>query len=412
MRKLLTKNRMAIMLAAIFMQLCTNFPEIWAVFQQSAADAYGITLQESAMMLPMCTAFFGISSILGGIMQDKISPRLTSAIGSIFMSGGVIALSFLGEGTSILTLILCFSLPYGGGCGLIFPSMINPLMKWFADKKGFAMGTSTACSTGLLVVLTYLSKVLLSSIGMRSTVFIYGVTFFVTSLICSCFYVNPTDEYIVEKTALSHKMGSGAKPRPAVDFTPREMIKTRQYYHIFLAGLFATPAYMLIAPSIVTTAMARGLNANQAVSIVAFSNAASAVGKFVIPTLSDKIGRKKCAVTFLSLTFLLSILLMKAVGLPLMIIFPAMVLTHGGWATLITPFTNDMFGFRNAGTNGGFVGIYNTIAAFSCPFLAAALMPTLGQYTNNYIAIFGLAVAIILIFTIDPDTAKLKEQEA
>ncbi|MEG1782313.1 MAG: MFS transporter [Oscillospiraceae bacterium] len=412
MQKLLSKNRWVIMAAAISIQVCTSFPALWAVFQQSAADTYGITLAQSAMVFPMCTAFYGVFSIIGGKMQDTMSPRVTCIIGSVFMSGGVIALALLGEGTNINTLYLAFSMPFGGGCGLIFPAMINPVMKWYADKKGFAMGTSGAVATGILVIMTYLSKTLLGTWGMKKTVFIYGISFLVVSLISCIFFENPTDEYIKEKTALSKVGGKGAKARPVVDFTPREMLKTNQYYLLLAAGICAAPAYMLIAPSIVTMGVSRGLDINQAVSAVALATGTSAIGKFIIPTLSDKIGRKKCAVIFLSITLVLSVLLMRAGGTSLLIIYPAMVCAHGGWAMLITPFGNDMFGFKNAGTNSGLVSIYSTVSAFAGPILVGVFTPLLFEHTNHYIAIAGVGVAVICIALLNPDTSKIKDKWA
>lgn len=414
MRKFLEKNRWVVMIAAIVVMACTTFPALWGVFQADAATAYGITLEESAMIFPMCTAFFGIVSIIGGRLQDKFPPNIVATIGALIMGTGVIMLSKFGEGTSPITIYLCFALPFGGGCGLISPALSATLMKWYADKRGFSMGFSAACASGILVLMTYVSKYLLTTWGIHKTFLVYGITFLVLSAIGTLFLINPTKEYIIEKSALAMANSTSSNKKSQselVDFTPSEMLRTKQFYLLFFAAILATPAYMLIAPSIVTLGISRGLSENLAVSSVAIATGVSAIGKFIIPTLSDKIGRKKSAIIFTICTTVFSVILMKATGISLLIFYSAMVFTHSGWSTLISPFVIDLFGSANAGANFGIVSLQATIASFLSSFALSIFAPILGPAANHIIGIVGIALAVILISMIDMDTSKIKAKE-
>lgn len=413
MQKFLEKNRWVVLVASVLVWSCTNFPSLWAVFQADAAAAYGITLEESAMLFPMCTVFFGISSIIGGRLQDKFPPNIVSAIGGVIMASGVIMLSVFGEGTSVMKLYLCFCLPFGGGCGFIFPAVSASIMKWYADKKGFAMGLSLALASGILVFLTYISKYLLNTWGSQKTFFVYGVVFMIVTVSCTLILVNPTREYIQEKLVISNAASnnSAAQEAKIVDFTSVEMLKTKQFYLLFIAAIFSVPAYMLIAPSIVTLGIQRGLSESLAVSSVAVATGVSAVGKFIIPAISDKIGRKKSAIIFTMLATFFSVLLMKATGISLLVIYSALVFAHSGWTTLISPFVTDLFGTANAGANMGIISLYSTIASLGSSLVLAMLAPILGASAAHIIGIVGIAISVVLVTMIDTNTAKLKEAE-
>ena len=412
MQDRISRNRGIILICGIIVWACTSFPSLWGVFQADAAATYGITLEESAMLFPMCTAFFGIFSIIGGKLQDKLPPNVVAMTGAFFMGLGVVMLSVLGEGTTVTKLYFCFSMPFGGGCGLISPAMSASIMKWYADKKGWAMGVCGAVSSLMLVALTYLSQFLLEHWGMQRTVFMYGVVFMVLCVACCSVFINPSRAYLAEKSAIAlanmPKSARGTQ-RQSVDFTSSEMLKTKQFYLLFFAGIFAAPAYMLIAPSIVTLGVSRGLSQTLAVSAVAIATGVSAVGKFIVPALSDKIGRKTCAVIFTSCTLVFSVLLMGAHGMFLLVVYSALVFTYYGWTMLFNPFITDMFGNTFAGANVGFMSLYSTISSLASPVMVSLLVPFFAEKTNHIIGIAGGVLAVILVFILDTDTSKLKE---
>ena len=413
MRNFLTKNRWAVIVAGIIIWTSTSLPVLWGVFQAPAAESYGITLAESAMIFPMCNMFFGMFSIIGGRLQDKFRPNIVATIGAIVMSTGVFMLSFLAGGTSVTKLYICFALPFGAGCGFIAPTLSASLMKWYADKKGFAAGVAGAVPSIILVGLTYVSKYLLGIWDIKRIFFVYGMIILVVTVSSTMILVNPTDEYIMEKASIA-VLSTNKSDKPVtnrlVDFAPSEMLRTKQFWMLFLAMVVATPSYMLIAPSIVTLGISRGLSENLAVSAVAIATGVSAIGKFIIPTLSDKIGRKRSAVIFASFTTLFSVILMGARGVALLASYSAMVFTHNGLFALMGPFVIDLFGSKNAGTNMGLMSVQATIASLACSATLAYLVPLFGPLTNHVVSIAGIAIAVVLISLLDVNTAKLKEK--
>lgn len=414
MKSFIEKNRWIVLLAGVLVMVCTTFPQVWSVFLNDVSKEYGLNPTQAATVYPMCGAFFGVFSIIGGRLQDKMSPRTVAMVGTVIFTIGILMLTVFGKVNSVATLYFGFSMPFGFGCGLVSPVMSASAMKWYADKKGFAVGFRGAASAVVMMGFTYAAKYLLSTFGLRKTFLILAIVFFIISFVSSIFFVNPDDSYILEKSAIADKnmkkdkSNTDIKNYVPVEFTPKEMIKTKQFWILYFAGIFAAPLFLLIPPIIVRFGISRGLSENLAVSAVAISTGVSAFGKFIIPTISDKIGRKKCAIFFTSLTLISAVILMYSHGIGIIIMYTLMVLFYNGWIMLTSPLLVDMFGTKNAGANMGILMTYSTITAVGSSVLVNILTPVLGELTPNIIGVVGIAIALIFMFFLDTDTSKLK----
>ncbi len=409
MRKLIEKNRYIILVAMVLLQMCTAFPSIWGVFQQSAAEVYGITLQEAGNIFPMCVAFYGLFYVVGGKMQDSFDTRITAIIGAVCLSAAVFFLSVHENGTTYVELVLKFALPFGGGCALVNAAGYNVMFKWFPEKKGMATGIAGSVSSLFLVALTYASNYMLEVFGMQISMKIYGISFFIISVLCCLVIINPTLQFTNEKIAKAN-VNSKAAPIKVVDYTPSEVLKNKQFYLLFFGGFFTSPAYTLMVGSVVTIGLSKGLSQTMAVSAITIGTASSAVGKYIVPAISDKIGRKKASVIFLTFVLLSSISVLFTSGVLFLISYGVLMFTHSGWGFLVTPFMNDMYGFKHAGVNGGLINFHSTLASFTFSSLLVALSPVFGMNTNSYIGIVCTVIGVVLIAMINPNTAKDKEE--
>lgn len=410
MQKLLEKNRGILLVAVALFMGTTMFPSIWSVFQAGASESYGITLAQSANLFPYCNLCYGLTFVIAGRLAERLPGQFMLRRGALVMSLGVINLSLFKYGTPMIVIILGFSVLYGCGCGFLYPAVLTSYMRWYADKNGFANGVVMAGSALVLVVLTYLSNWLLVTFGVQKALFILGIGFMAVSQICATFICNPTSEYVAEKSALIAKGSKGGSGLVRVDFTTKEMMKTKQFYLLYIACTCSLPVYLLMSSSIVTFAISRGLAENLAVSTVAIATGVSAVAKFVVPTLSDKVGRKKCAVAFLSLTLIFAVVLLGARGIAVMGAYIAMFVSYGVWGTLIVPFTNDLFGLKYSGQNQGVINTYNALVSFTAPILVSLLTSVLGGNTALIIGIAGAVIATAAVILIDTNTAALKKE--
>ena len=123
------------------------------------------------------------------------------------------------------------------------------------------MGICSAGSSVMFMIMVYRANYMLKTFGFSKSLLYIGLMCFALRQVCCTFLVSPDEKYIAEKSALAAVKSHSPKVSRA-DFTTKEMLKTKQYYMLFLAGFCAAPAYMLIAPGIVTLAVSRGLDEN------------------------------------------------------------------------------------------------------------------------------------------------------
>lgn len=412
MQKFLSQNRWVLLLAVTLGQCVANFPQGWAIFQPYVTAQYGYTSDAATSIIPITVACYGFVSILGGRFQDRVSPRRAALLGSLS-----VALAFFNAwwipGGNPLYMYLGFSLFFGGGCGFLTQALIATLMKWYADRMGFAGGFSGAVSGLYMIGQTYVTEALLSRVSARTAMLTMGVYSLTVALAVTCLLVSPTPDYIEEKRALAAlKSRSKSAQARVVDFTPTEMLRTPQYYLLFASIMFIYPAYQLVNPQLVHLCTARGLSKDLALSAVAIGSAASAAGRLVIPSLSDRLGRKPTMTAMWALTALAAFLFMTAGGSALLVVWGALALVYSGGFALVAPFTRDLFGFQNSGANAGLVSLSESAGSLLGPALLALLTPLLGGSTVHLVGIASALLAAGCALAIPTDMARQKTRLA
>ena len=168
-------------------------------------------------------------------------------------------------------------------------------------------------------------------------------------------------------------------------YTPREMMRTRSFYIISLVYALAVPAYALVNPVMKSLGMERGLTDSAALLGVVAASAANIAGRFALPWLSDRTGRRRvlgatyllCTVSALGLVF--------ARGALFTVLSSAVCLVYGGVVSVFPVVVSDRFGTKYQGTNYGAAMIGYSIASLLSPLLLSLA----GQEASLVIA--GLA---------------------
>ena len=172
--------------------------------------------------------------------------------------------------------------------------------------------------------------------------------------------------------------------------------------------ILALPAFQLINPQLVSLCMARGLDKELALSATAIASAATAVGRFTVPTLSDRFGRRRTMAAMWAATALCLAVFMTVSGPAMVGSWAALSLVYSGGYVMLGAFTNDLFGFRNSGSNIGLTNLSNTIGSLLGPVLLTALTPAFGGNTVYYIGIGGTLLATGCVLLIRTDMAREK----
>lgn len=411
MQQILSKNRWIVLISAILCQCICNFPSAWGVFQPYIATEYGYTQDASTLVMPLCVVAFGIVSIIGGRVQDTVSTKMAALIGSTMMAISFINAYWIPAGNP-LYMYIGFSFFFGGGCGFLFSTMFSCSMKWYADKKGFANGL-IGCMAGVYIIgLMYAAEYLLANFGARKTFLIVGAVSAVIAYGTSFVFVNPTQAYVQEKTAMADQ----GKPKNSktqievVDFQTNEMLRTKQYYLLIASIMLVMPAYMLINPAFITICIEKGLTKEVALSALAISSASTAVGRLIVPWLSDFFGRKRVLVVMWALVAACAFLFMTATGNMIIVIYALLAFFYSGGFSAIGPMATELFGYTYAGTNVGFVNISNSIGSLIGAPLMAMLTPLFGANTRSMVGVIGAMLSMVCMALLNTNMRATKEK--
>ena len=279
------KHPWTILAAGAAIQVLTGIPAAWGVFQQPVMEEYGLSEQGAGYAFGILIAAFGVGCVIGGFLQDSRGPRCAALWGTALLCGGFFAAAML-PGGSAGSFFLAFSIPAGLGTAFLYPSIQSCAQKWYAGRKGLATGViggAVGLSGAFLTVFVRTAVRGFGIVqGIRGAFWALGAVTLPICLVGSLLLQDPPQD--AEKQQKND--------RNAIDLSPWQMLRTRQYWLCAGAVCFSTPAVLLFSPIILKLGVERGLDENAALWSVVLGSVGSAAGRLLMPMLSDRIGRR------------------------------------------------------------------------------------------------------------------------
>ncbi|MFR1808351.1 MAG: MFS transporter [Pygmaiobacter massiliensis] len=391
MESFVSKNKWSLLLAGAVVQIFTGVPAAWGVFQKPVKQAFGVEDWFASMIFAFTVGSFGVGCILGGLLQDKKGPRVAGIVGAVMLSGGF-ALSGLVPESMPWLLFFTFSLLVGLGCAFLYPSVMSAAQKWYSDKKGVATGVIGGAVGLSGAVLTLLGRWFIKMWGIHGAFLGFGAVMAVCCGSACILLCNPP------KVAQQPK-----KKQQGKDYTVKQMLKTKQYYLVFFVVALATPAVLLFSPIIVELGEQRGLSESAAHLSIIIGSFGSAAGRLAMPALSDKIGRRAVDLGLFAALCLLSVAFIFAQGWWVIAGYTVLTFCYSGEAAVIPALGTDLFGFKNAGVNYGFLALGMSLGSVVFSLIAGGFGAVLAR---NIIAIAATALGFVLLLFLKPTQGK------
>ena len=383
-------NRSLVLATGMIVQFCAGIIYMWSVFRQPVAQYLNWDLRSASLTSSIMLAMFVTGIILGGYAQDKLGPKIVTLVGSAMIGGGMISTSFVRESSPWLVYVT-YGIIGGFGVGTVYMSTIATVQKWFPDKRGFASGMIVSAFGFSLVVFAPLANNMLKVLGVPRTFLIFGSGFLLLCSICSLFMQNPPSGYLPNGYIPMQHTSS------ARQYSPLEIIKTKQFYLLLGGLLFTLPAYFILNPVFMTLGVARGLSPEIAVFGVAITGISSASGRLVVSWASDRIGRKTAMVAIAVMILCASLLMIIGQGISFLLCIMLISFGFGGAASVYSTMTAESFGTRYGGTNFGLVMLGFGISALVFPIISNRLTEA-GSYTSSFVvSSVTCIIAIILV---------------
>ena len=386
------KHPWTILAAGAAIQVLTGIPAAWGVFQQPVMDEYGLSEQGAGYAFGILIVAFGVGCVIGGFLQDKHGPRCAGLWGTALLCGGFFAAAML-PGGSAGTFFLAFSIPAGLGTAFLYPSIQSCAQKWYAGRKGLATGVIGGAVGLSGAFLTIFVRTAVNGFwivqGIRGAFWALGAITLPICLVGSLLLQDPPE-------SAQKQQGSG---KNALDLSPWQMLKTRQYWLCAGAVCFSTPAVLLFSPIILKLGMERGLDERAALWSVVLGSVGSAAGRLLMPMLSDKIGRRPTDMLLFAVSAGLSVGFAFAQGWCVVACYAGLTFCYSGLAAVLPALSTDLFGFPHAGVNYGFLALGQSVGSLVFPFAANMLGLSAGRH---WLAVGGAAAGFAVMGALKP----------
>ncbi len=386
------RQKIICLVSGLLIMLCVGILYMWSVFQPYVVSEKGWSAGDVAMTSALMIACFVLGNILGGLVQQKIQPRIICIVGSTMFALGMYLTSLLPSSTPAL-IYLTYSLISGLGCGFVYCTVLYALQKWFAAQTGLITGLTVSFFGLSVVILSPIAEKILASLGVSATFRIFAIVFLLVCVICSLGITQPDPKYYM------HEAQKVLRADEFKQFTPKEMVKTPLYYFLIFSMFLSSAAYLVIIPYIKTIATERAMSTGMALAAVMCTGVASALGRILAPTISDRFGRTNSIIGCCVISALACLLMIPATG-PLYIVAVFLIaFTYGGTSGINPVISTELFGAANSGTNYGLVMI--SIAASSVVFgKVASVVGGAGSFTPVFILSAAVNIVPIVLMRV------------
>ncbi len=378
----------------------------WSVISKQITKEWGWNETQAALPYSIAIALFAFMMVPAGRLQDKMGPRLTASLGGIFCGVGFLIASL---GQSLAGMVIGFGILAGTGIGFGYASATPPAVKWFPPQRTGLIAGLVVAGFGLAsVYIAPLANYLLNAFGIQSTFLILGIAFLVIVVILAQFMKNPPPGYKPPVPGANPKAGSAPKPAAkTVDYEWHEMLRTPQFYLLWIMFMFAAGAGLMIIGKLAKIVdLQAGIKAGFV--FVAFLAVGNAGGRIVAGVLSDKIGRTW---TMFIVFIFQAILMFLLRGLDTYgTLFLASILigfNYGANLSVFPSAVKDYFGLKNFGFNYGWVFTAWGAGGILGPLLSGWIYDSYKNFNHAYlIASACLILAAVLTFVTRPPKGK------
>jgi MFS family permease len=306
---------------------------------------------------------FCLIMVPAGRMQDRLGPRLVATIGGLLVGAGMILASYM---ITPMGFILGFGVLAGAGIGFGYASATPPAVKWFPPARTGLIAGIVVSGFGLASVYAApLAKYLIGRYEVAGTMRILGIAFVVVVVGLAQLLRAPHKvmQFVKGLGKAGEMKTAEAAPVKKEDFTPREMLRTWQFWVLWFMYACGAGAGLMVISVARKLGAGKSIGALEAGTIIVVTLAiGNGAGRIIAGMLSDHLGRRVTMAIFF--VFQAAMVMMLALsgtvpalgaGLTLAIVAALVGANYGSNLALFPSATKDYYGLKNFGVNYGLV---------------------------------------------------------
>jgi MFS transporter, OFA family, oxalate/formate antiporter len=385
-----------VLVAGIGINLALGILYAWSVIKGGLPESWSAS--EKNLPYAIGCLVFALSSVPAGKLQDRIGPRWVATLGGLLVGAGLILASRM---PTVTGYIVGFGVLVGAGIGLGYSSATPPVVKWFPPHRtGLVAGLVVAgfglASAYISPLVKYLlahyrpsgvSAVVATEVAISKTMFTLGLIFTVATVLFAQLLRNPPP-------APTGAAKAGAA-KPHVDASAGEMLRTPQFYLLWVMYLFAAGAGLMVISTM--SQLTKSGAEKYGFVLVALLALGNAGGRVVAGVLSDRIGRQQTMRIVFLFQAVLMFGLIRYASFPLAALIAVAVLVGANYGANLSVFPavcKEWYGLKNFGFNYGFLFTSWGLGGFLLSFVLAGKIK---DWTGSYTLAFIIAGALLVL---------------
>jgi len=378
-----------LVLGVVCMMAISSPQYTWTLFTKPLSTDLAVKLPELQVTFSILIVLQTFLSPLQGFLVDRFGPRFLISAGTLLSGASWMLASRAG---SLTELYLTYGALAGIGTGIVYIGVVSQMVKWFPERRGFAVGM-VAAGYGMGAILTTIPiSSSIASNGYRPTLWNYGLIFAVVGVLAA--------QGLRRSPHEEQALGTGHRELlPGV--SPARMLKTPVFWLLFvMMTMLSTSGLMVISQ---TAAFARDFGV---ASVVVWGTAAlplaltldrvtNGLTRPFFGWLSDRIGRENTMLIAFTLEGLAMLAWLQFRSDPILFILLSGVVFFG-WGEIFSLFPStltDTFGERHATTNYGFLYMAQGVGSV----LGGPMAARLHDATGSWIPVFGVVITLDLL---------------
>ena len=376
--------------------LFTSATAFFSLFCLPLCNQFGWSTSDFSMTYTIYMFIYCAVGFIGGILAEKLQPRVAIYMGLALFAGGWILTGFA---NTIPFLYVAYGVIAGAGAGMIYPACLPTALKWFPDKSGSISGLVQAGAACGPFIMSPVAQMLISTYGAQTACKILGVIFLIGVGAVAWMIVPCPDGWIPEGWTPSTIQ---SKELNTKDYNIPQMVKTPIFWVLVVMFIFANAAGTMMVSATSPIAQKQiGLNAMSAALCVSLMTLFNMFGRISFGFIYDKLKGWNSLILVLLINGISMLMLTMAHSYAYFILCIALVgFSFGGLLVVFAPMVKIIFGSKFYNRNYGLIFIGYGIGAFVGPKISASFFDATGSYVMGYIGsaiLAALAIVLVLV---------------
>jgi MFS transporter, OFA family, oxalate/formate antiporter len=391
-RGILDQRWLQLTIGVIAMMAISSPQYVWTLFVKPLQTSLGASLAAVQVTFSILIVVQTWLSPLQGYAIERFGIRTLFSVGALLVAASWV----LGAQASTTTMLyLTYGLLGGLGTGIVYIGIVGLMVRWFPDRRGFAVGMVAAGYGFGAILFTFPVDTAIKANGYQGTLITFGLVFGAVILLMAQLLRKPPAGWlppssIARKTVVQTRR----------QFTAKEMLRTPLFWLMFAMMTMMSTGGLMVTSQMSAFAREFGVAEMIVFGLVALPLAltvdrvTNGITRPVFGWISDRFGRENTMALAFFLEAIAVFCLLASKGNAL-----AFVLLSGlvffGWGEIFSLFPStltDTFGAEHATTNYGFLYMSQGIGSVLGGPMAALVHDQLGSWGPVFYIVIALDI--------------------